>query len=62
MTTKIEHAKEVLARKIEQAKKYDEREDVTLRDQAIRQMLGDEMGLPTAYVRQALVNAGLLGK
>lgn len=59
-TNKTEHAKEILDANIRQAKEYDERGDVTLRNQIVQRLLGDEMGLSTAYVRAALKNAGLI--
>ena len=60
MKTRFEHAKEILARLIEQATDYDRRGDVTLRDQIVSRLRNEEMGLPTAYVEAALKNAGLI--
>jgi hypothetical protein len=60
MKTSFDHAKEILAREIELAREYDRRGDVTLRNQIVSRLLGDEMGLPETYIRQALRNAGLI--
>jgi hypothetical protein len=60
MKTRLDHAKEVLSRLTEQAKEYDRRGDVTLRDQIVSRLQNEEMGLPTAYVEKALKNAGLI--
>ena len=58
--TRFEHAKKVLADLISQAKEYDQRGDVTLRNKIISRLRGDDYGLPTAYVEAALRNAGLI--
>ena len=60
MTTRFEHAKKILAREIDQAKEHDRTGDVTLRNQIVFRLQNDEMGLPEAYIRAALRNAGLI--
>jgi len=60
MTTRFEQAKEVLSSLIEQAKDYDRRGDVTMRNQIVSRLRGDDYGLPTAYVEKALRNAELI--
>ena len=59
-TTRFEHAKEILARLIDQATEYDRLGDVTLRNQIVFRLQNDDYGLPTAYVDAALKNAGLI--
>jgi hypothetical protein len=60
MTTRFEHAKEVLARLIDQAKEHDRTGDVVLRNQIVFRLQNDDYGLPTAYVEKALRNAELI--
>ncbi len=51
--------KQYLSDQIKHAQEYDDRGDVTLRNQIVSRLLNEEFGLPTAYIRQALKNAGL---
>jgi hypothetical protein len=49
-----------LARLIDQAKEHDRTGDVVLRNQIVFRLQNDDYGLPTAYIRAALKNAGLI--
>ena len=51
---------EILNRLIAIALDYDRRGDAAMRDHTVRQILGDEIGLPLRTIRKALREAGLV--
>lgn len=53
----FEHAKQVLADQISQAKRYYERGDIAMYRQALRNI--EDLPLPTKYVEAALKTAGV---
>ena len=58
MTTNTEKWQSRLTEIMDEIRRQDARGDVTLRNQAIARLLGDENGIPLAAARKALQEAG----